>query len=30
LSDKIIAERKLSDDLEDQIKVLIKEVADEF
>jgi len=30
LSDKIIAERKLSDDIEDQIKILVQEVADEF
>jgi F0F1-type ATP synthase alpha subunit len=30
LSDKIVSERKLSDDIEDQIKILVQEVADEF
>jgi hypothetical protein len=30
LSDKILSEKKLTDEIEDQIKVLAKEVADEF
>jgi F0F1-type ATP synthase alpha subunit len=30
LSEQILSERKLSDDIEAQIKVLAQEVADEF
>ena len=30
LSEKILSEKKLTDEIEDQIKVLVKEVADEF
>lgn len=30
LSEQILSERKLSDDIEAQIKVLVQEVADEF
>jgi F0F1-type ATP synthase alpha subunit len=30
LSKKILSEKKLSDDIELQIKILVKEVSDEF